>query len=146
MLRKHSAETFSLTAYAASSEGGVITIEMHKGQSVPVSEFETPGGMKGIVFSYDAENPFQPASVSVIVDGINSEETVQEISELKMENGKIYLLYIIPNDGKPQHTFPYVITEKSAGTVTLFTIAIEQDGSNYTAKIEKVSTNKRKIK
>lgn len=136
---------FVLTAYATSTkDDNLITTEMKQGQSVPVSAFETANGLKGIVFSYDAADSTQPVSVSVIMNGIDIEETIQEISGIDMEQGKVYLFYVIPEDGETQHTFPYTITNKSQNTVTVFTIVIKQNENSYTAKIDTVTNNERK--
>ena len=136
---------FVLTAYAASAEdGSLITTEMKQGQTVPVSMFETPGGLKGMVLSYDAPDLQGGISVSVIMYGGYAGETIKEISGIDMERGKAYLFYVLPEDGAGQHTFPYFITDKAENTVTMFNIVVEQSGNGYTATLGSITTSKRK--
>lgn len=137
---------FVLTAYALEDDNGVSASTMKEGEHIPVSLFEAANGLKGFVFSYDAPDPTQPASVLIIDGGsmISSEERINEISELEAEQGKVYIYHILPEGATAPYNLPAFITDMENNMVYQFNIVIEESDDGYTAELLEVAQYERK--
>lgn len=138
---------FVLTAYALEGDNGISASTMTEGEYIPVSLFETENGLKGFVFSYDAPDPAQPASVLIrdMRSPITSGETINEIVGFEVEQGKIYIYYILAEDAAAPYTLPTFITEMENDVVYQFNIVIEESGSGYTAELLEVAQFERRV-
>ncbi len=105
---------FVLTTYALEADSSISAYVMQKGNNIPINLFETGNGMKGFVFSYDAADPEQPSSISIIGadSGFSGAERIQEISGLEKEQGKHYLYYVFPENTEAPYTFPMSLPMK----------------------------------
>lgn len=143
-----SAAPFVLTAYALEDDNTLSSAALSEGDTIPVSLFETESGLWGFVFSYDAGDPNQPASIMIISADLQSTGTpadnIKDICGLEIEQGKNYLNYIPPQNEPEPHVFTFPITAESADTVIRFNIVIEQSGDGYTARIGEITTYDRR--
>lgn len=138
---------FVLTAYALEGENGISASTMIEGKYIPVSLFETENGLKGFVFSYDAPDPAQPASVLIrdMRSPITSGESINEIVGFEVEQGKIYIYYILAEGASAPYTLPTFITDMENDVVYQFNIVIEESGSGYTAELLEVAQFERRV-
>lgn len=146
MLNQPIISPFVLTAYALEDDNGTSASTMTEGEYIPVSLFETENGLKGFVFSYDASDPTQPASV-LIIDGsssVSSEEKINEIVGLEVEQGKVYIYHILPEGATAPYNLPTFITDIENDMVYQFNIVIEESGNGYTAELLEVAQYERK--
>ena len=140
------ASPFVLTAYALDNDNSLSSVVMQEGKSVPVNLFETESGLWGFVFSYAADDPEQPTSVSIMNADQQSVETehIKAISGLEIQQGKNYVFYIPPQDEAAPYSLSLFITDESTNTVGQLDIVIEQSEDGYTARIDKLTTHERK--
>lgn len=146
MLNKPTISPFVLTAYALEADSSVSASTMAQGEPIPVSLFETTNGLKGFVFSYDAPDPAQPASV-VIIDGssmVSSEERINEISKLEAEQGKVYIYHILPEGATAPYSLPAFITDMENNMVYQFNIVVKESENGYSAELLEVAQYQRK--
>lgn len=132
-----------LTAYAIESDNNVSTALLQKGESVPVSLFETESNTKGFVFSYDITTPGQTSSVSIMTEG-EFPGIIYEIAGLEMDKTKNYIYYI-PEQSKTTPYFlmiPYSDIEKDM--VYEYYIIIEENETGYIATVDHIVTHERK--
>lgn len=135
-----------LTAYALEGDNGISASTMTEGEYIPVSLFETETGLKGFVFSYDAPDPNQPASVLIrdMSSPITSGESINEIAGFEVEQGKIYIYYIFAEGAAAPYNLPTFITDIKHDMVYQFNIVIEESGSGYIAELLKVAQYERR--
>ena len=136
-----------LTAYALEDDDSISASAMAEGEYIPVSLFETENGLKGFVFSYDAPDPAQPASVLIrdMRSPITSGESISEIVGFEVEHGKIYIYYILAEDATAPYNLPTFITDMENDMVYQFNIVIEESGSGYTAELLEVAQYERRV-
>ena len=137
---------FVLTAYAAEIDNTISAVEMKEGENIPVSMFEADNGMRGFVFSYAADDPEQPISVSIINadQQFTVDEKIETISGLEMESTQKYVFFIPPQDEAGPYSLPLTIHDEETNTVALLTVVIEQNEDGYTARIDELTTYERK--
>lgn len=146
MFNQPTISPFVLTAYALEGDNGISASTMTEGEHIPVSLFETENGLKGFVFSYDAPNPTQPASVLIrdMSSPIISGESINEIAGFEVEQGKIYIYYILAADATAPYNLPTFITDMENDMVYQFNIVIEESDNGYTAELLEVTQYERK--
>ncbi len=129
-----------LTAYAMEEDDSVLALPMTEGEDTPVSLFETGDGYIGFVFSYDASDPTQSASVQILdMDSQgSSEKSTEEIVGLETQEGKIYMYYMVAEGETAPYNLPFFIIDSENGIVYQFNIVVEESDGGYTAKLEEV--------
>lgn len=139
---------FVLTAYALEADNSVFAFPMVEGKYIPVSLFETENDLKGFVFSYDAPDPSDPASILIrnMNNPVSVGESINEIGGLETEQGKVYIYYILPEDATAPYNLPTFITDAENDTVYQFNIVIEESDNGYTAELLEVAQYERKTK
>ena len=137
---------FVLTAYALESDNSLSAVTMQEGENIPVSLFKADNGLWGFVFSYEAGDPEQPISVSIINADQQSvaTERIETITGLEMEQGKDYVFYIPPQNEAGPYSLPLTLRDEDTSTVALLTVVIEQAEDGYTARIDTLTTYERK--
>ena len=135
-----------LTAYALEGDDSISASVMTEGEYIPVSLFETETGLRGFVFSYDASDPTQPASVLIrdMHSPITSGERINEIVGFEAEQGKIYIYYILAEGAAAPYNLPTFITDMENDVVYQFNIVIEESGNAYTAELLEVAQYERR--
>ena len=131
------------------ADNSVSASPMVEGKYIPVSLFETENGLKGFVFSYDAPDPTQPASVSIKDMGSsfsNGESIIKEIAGLETEQGKVYIYYILAEGATAPYSLPTFITDMENDMVYQFDIVIEENDNGYTAELLEIAQYERKAK
>jgi len=137
---------FVLTAYAMEPDNSLSAVAMQEGENIPVAMFEADNGMRGFVFSYAADDPEQPISVSIINadQQFTVDEKIETISGLEMDSTQRYVFFIPPQDEAGPYSLPITIHDEDENTVALITLLIEQTESGYTSRIEELTTYPRK--
>ena len=146
MYNQSTSSPLVLTAYALEGDSGISASAMTEGEHIPVSLFETGTGLKGFVFSYDAPDPKQPASVLIrdMNSPITSGESINEIAGFDVEQGKIYIYYILAEGAAAPYNLPTFITDMKHDMVYQFNIVIEERGNGYAAELLKVAQYERR--
>lgn len=146
MYNQSTSSPLVLTAYALEGDSGISASAMTEGEHIPVSLFETGTGLKGFVFSYDASDPTQPASVLIrdMHSPITSGERINEIVGFEAEQGKIYIYYILAEGAAAPYNLPTFITDMENDVVYQFNIVIEESGNGYTAELLEVAQYERR--
>lgn len=132
---------FVLTAYATGVDNTVSAVEMKEGENIPVSFFEANNGMRGYVFSYAADDPKQPISVSIINadQQFTVDEKIETISNLEMDSTQRYVFFIPPQNEAGPYSLPLTMHDEETNTVALLKVVIEQAEDGYTARIDSIS-------
>ena len=146
LFNQSSGSPFVLTAYALESDNSLSAVTMQEGENIPVSPFEADNGLWGFVFSYEADDPEQPISVSILnADKQDmTTERIKAISGLEMENTQKYVFYIPPQNEAGPYSLPLTMHDEDTNTVALLTVVIEQTEDGYTARIDTLTTYERK--
>ena len=146
LFNQSSGSPFVLTAYALESDNRLSAVTMQEGENIPVSLFKADNGLWGFVFSYEAGDPEQPISVSIINADQQSvaTERIETITGLEMEQGKDYVFYIPPQNEAGPYSLPLTMHDEDTNTVALLTVVIDQAQNGYTARIDTLTTYDRK--
>lgn len=137
---------FVLTAYAMEPDNSLSAVTMQEGENIPVSMFEADNGMWGFVFSYEADDPEQPISVSIMNTDqqLTVDEKIETISGLEMDSTQKYVFFIPPQNEAEPYSLPLTMHDEETNTVALLKVIIEQTEDGYTARIDELTTYERK--
>ena len=137
---------FVLTAYAMEPDNSLSAVAMQEGENIPVAMFEADNGMRGFVFSYAADDPEQPISVSIINadQQFTVDEKIETISGLEMDSTQKYVFFIPPQNEAGPYSLPLTMHDEETNTVALLKVVIEQNEDGYTARIDELTTYERK--
>lgn len=138
--------SFVLTAYAMEPDNSLSAVAMQEGKNIPVAMFEADNGMRGFVFSYAADDPKQPISVSIINadQQFTVDEKIETISGLEMDSTQRYVFFIPPQDEAGPYSLPLTMHDEETNTVALLKVVIEQAEDGYTARIDELTMYERK--
>lgn len=137
---------FVLTAYAMEPDNSLSAVAMQEGENIPIAMFEADNGMRGFVFSYAADDPEQPISVSIINadQQFTVDEKIETISGLEMDSTQKYVFFIPPQNEAGPYSLPLTMHDEETNTVALLKVVIEQTVDGYTARIDELTTYERK--
>ena len=137
---------FVLTPYAMEPDNSLSAVAMQEGENIPVAMFEADNGMRGFVFSYAADDPKQPISVSIINadQQFTVDEKIETISGLEMDSTQRYVFFIPPQDEAGPYSLPLTMHDEETNTVALLKVVIEQAEDGYTARIDELTMYERK--
>lgn len=137
---------FMLTAYALENDSSLSVASMKEGENIPVSLFEANNGLWGFVFSYAADDPEQPISVSIFNadQQFMVDEKIETISGLEMDSTQKYVFFIPPQNETEPYSLPLTMHDEETDTVALLKVVIEQAEYGYTARIDELATYERK--
>ena len=127
-------------------DNSLSAVAMQKGENIPVAMFEADNGMRGFVFSYAADDPKQPISVSIINadQQFTVDEKIETISGLEMDSTQRYVFFIPPQDEAGPYSLPLTMHDEETNTVALLKVVIEQAEDGYTARIDELTMYERK--
>ena len=145
-IKEAKASPFVLTAYALSSNHTVSSVAMEEGQSIPVSYFEATNGLKGFIFSYEADRSLRHVSVSIMSDGQQGtiDQYIEAIQGLELSKENFYVFYIPPQDQPAPYSLPLTIEDEESNSIALLNVIIEDDEDGYTAKIDSFSIHEKR--
>lgn len=137
---------FVLTAYAMEPDNSLSAVAMQEGENISVAMFEADNGMRGFVFSYAADDPEQPISVSIINadQQFTVDEKIETISGLEMDSTQRYVFFIPPQDEAGPYSLPLTMHDEETNTVALLKVVIEQAEDGYMARIDELTMYERK--
>lgn len=137
---------FVLTAYALESDNTVSAAVMMEGENIPVTMFEADNGVWGFVFSYEAENPTDYVSISIMTAGqqITIDEQITAINGLELDNEQIYTFFIPPQDEAGPFSLPFTMEDESTNQIAMLHVVIEQNEGGYVARVDEVTIHERK--
>lgn len=126
---------FILTAYAALSEGGGITVNiLEKDKQIPISKFETANGLNGFVVSCNKADDGMPASITILSAG-NNRDRIEEIVGIAADPAQNYYFYIPGENEAEPYMIPLFLTDIETNLIYQYKVTITQIGDSYYAEL-----------
>lgn len=143
---KQSYSPFVVTAYATGPDDTVVSSELHKYESVPVSLLETSSGMKVYVFSYGDGNNDQPASIAILSanGSMSIDSQINEIGHMQIENGKHYICYVPDVTETSPYRVSFFASDFDTGMATQYDISIREENGRAFAKLNSMVVSEMK--
>ena len=137
---------FLLTAYAVGSDNTVSSTTMQEGENIPVSFFEADNGLRGFVFSYEAEKPLDYISFSVMTAGPQAtiDQQIEAISGLELSKDNFYVFFIPPQDEPAPYRVPLTMEDEETNSIAMLNVVIEEDADGYIARIDSISIHEKR--
>lgn len=131
---KKSVSPFVLTAYAFSQDGGASANVLEQGRQVPISTFETTGGLMGFVISCNKIDDDALSSVAIISNG-TYQDGIDEIVGIATDPNQNYYIYIPGENEVAPYTLPLFLTDEDANIVCQYKIMVIQVDNSYYAEL-----------
>ncbi len=137
---------FVLTAYALESDNTVSSVEMKEGENIPVSFFEADNGLKGFIFSYNADEPKEYYSFSIMTDGTQGtiDQQIEAINGLELSKDNFYVFYIPSQDQPAPYRLPLTMEDEATNTIAMLNVVIEENNEGYIARIDSISIHEKR--
>ena len=146
LFQKDGGSPFVLTAYALESDNTVSSVEMQEGENIPVSFFEADNGLKGFIFSYNADEPKEYYSFSIMTDGTQGtiDQHIEAINGLELSKDNFYVFFIPSQNQPTPYRLPLTMEDESTNTIAMLNVVIEENDDGYIARIDSISIHEKR--